>query len=123
MSHAEKRHHTRVFFNENAGIVAHLERNKGDSKGFTAFVMNMSIGGIGISTHEGTSGALKQDDTLHLNFIRQKGATSPVRGIATQVQWVLEEPTSDKLIVGLEFILIDSLMESVIQKFLDNATA
>lgn len=121
MSHAEQRQHPRVFFNENSDIVAHLERNKGDGKGFAAFVMNMSVGGMGISTHERISGAIKKGDTLHLNFIKQGGSTSPVRGIASRVQWVLEEPTSDKLVVGLEFILIDSLMEGVIQKFLDNA--
>ena len=123
MSHAEKRQHPRVFFNETSDIVAHFERNKGDGEGFAAFVMNMSVGGIGISTRERTSGVIKQGDTLHLNFIKQGGSTSPVRGITSRVQWVLEEPTSDKLVVGLEFMLVDSLMGGVIQKFLDNVAA
>jgi c-di-GMP-binding flagellar brake protein YcgR len=121
VSHAEHRQHPRVFFNDNSDIVAHIERTRGDGKGFAAFVMNMSVGGMGISTHERISGMLKQGDALHLNFIKQRGSTSPVRGIAAQVQWVLEEPTSDKLVIGLEFIGVDSLMASVIQKFLDNA--
>ena len=123
MSHAEKRQYPRVFFNENSDIVAHIERKKGDGEGFAAFVMNMSIGGMGISTHERISGVIKQGDTLHLNFIKQSGSTSPVRGIATHVQWVLEEPTSDKLVVGLEFTGVDSLMEGVVQNFLDNASS
>ena len=123
MSNAEKRQHPRIFFSENSDIVAHLERSKGDGNGFAAFVMNMSVGGIGFSTHQRLSGTLKQHDTLYLNFIKQSGSTSPVRGISTKVQWVLEEPTSDKLVVGLEFTGVDSLMEGVIQNFLDNASA
>ena len=122
MSNAEKRQHPRVFFNDNSDIVAHLERNKGDGNGFAAFIMNMSAGGIGFSTHERLSGALKQGDALYLNFIKQSGSTTPVRGISSRVQWVLEEPTSDKLVVGVEFILVDSLMEGVIQKFLDGVS-
>jgi len=115
----ENRQHQRVFFDEDAGVIAYFERNKGDGSPFPAHVMNMSAGGLGVSTREHISGSVKQGDTLHLNFIKKHDATSSVRGIQARIQWVLEEPTNDKLVLGLEFRGVDALMLGVIQKFIE----
>ena len=121
MSNAEKRQHPRVFFSDDAGIIAYFEHKQGDGKPFPAFVMNMSAGGLGVSTHERLSGSVKQGDLLHLNYIKVKGSTSSIRGLPAKAQWVLEEPTNDKLVLGLEFYDVSTLMEGRLRQFLETA--
>jgi len=118
---ADKRLHPRAFFDEDAGITAYFERNRGDEKPFPSFVINMSVGGLGISTRERLSGKFAQGDIIHLNFIKNGSATTSIRGISCEVKWILEEPTNDKLVLGLEFRVLDGVMEGVIQQFIEAA--
>ena len=122
MNHAEKRQHPRTFFTEASGIIAHFEHKKGDGAPFPAYVMNMSASGIGVSTTERLSGTVSKGDELHLNFIKVKDSTSSVRGLPVKVQWVLEEPTNDNLVLGLEFFNVDPLMQSMVQGFIDSVS-
>lgn len=122
MTGAEHRHHPRTFFDPVAGITADFE-SVSDGRCFPAVVMNASIGGIGVATRETLSGKISRGDQLTLKIIKVRDSNTPIRGIPCVVQWVLEEPASDKLTMGMEFPALDPVMRGVLQKFVESAPA
>ena len=119
MTNAEHRQYPRVFLPADAGVTGHFEKHNGSLTKFPAVVMNLSQGGIGVATRQQLSGQVHMGDNLTLNMVKRKSSNTPIRGITTVVQWVLEEPASDKLVLGLEFSSIDPLMRGVIGNFME----
>lgn len=120
MPHTDNRHFPRVFFPDEAHISGNFSHADSDDQPFPAIIVNMSEGGIGISTRSRFSGDLREGQRLQLDFIKVAGSTSPLRNILTRVQWVLEEIGSDKLIVGLEFRGIDELTRGLVRQLVEN---
>jgi c-di-GMP-binding flagellar brake protein YcgR len=116
---AEHRQYPRVFLPTNAGVTGHFEKYNGSLTKFPAVVMNLSQGGIGVATRRQLSGQVLNGDQLTLSVVKRNDSSTPIRGITTVVQWVLEEPTSDKLVLGLEFSGVDPLMRGVIGNFME----
>jgi c-di-GMP-binding flagellar brake protein YcgR len=119
VTNAEHRQYPRVFLPADAGVTGHFEKLNGSLTKFPAVVMNLSQGGIGVATRQQLSGQVQKGDHLTLSVIKRKDGFTPIRGIPTVVQWVLEEPASDKLVLGLEFSGIDPLMRGVIGNFME----
>ena len=119
MPNAEHRQYPRVFLPADAGVTGHFEKHNGSVVKFPAVVMNLSQGGIGVATRQQLSGPIRKGDQLTLSVVKRKDGSTPIRGIATVVQWVLEEPASDKLVLGLEFSGIDPIMRGVIGNFME----
>jgi len=119
MTDADHRQYPRVFLAADAGVTGHFEKHNGRLTKFPAVVMNLSQGGIGVATRRQLSGQVQKGEQLTLSMVKRKAGTTPIRGITTVVQWVLEEPASDKLVLGLEFSGIDPLMRGVIGNFME----
>ena len=122
MSHSDNRHFPRVFFLDEAHISGNFSHADSDDQPFPAIIVNMSEGGIGISTRSRFSGDLREGQRLQLDFIKVAGSTSPLRNILTRVQWVLEEPAGDKLIAGLDFRGIDELTRGLVRRFMQTVS-
>lgn len=116
---AEKRYHTRVFFSEDARISANFSHLDTEWPDFPAIVMNMSEGGIGVTTRARFSGNLSQGQRLQLTFVQVAGTQSRLTNLLTRVQWMVEEEMSDKLLLGLEFRGVDAVTRLLITRFME----
>jgi len=114
MDNAERRRYKRMFFSIEEGPVAVF--TVPDSKGriFTAIIMDLSPGGLGLSVKKDEN-IIKPGECLILAEIKGTKGLESVKDIETEVKWIQNFKAFKHILLGCEFLNITEAQKEDIQ--------
>lgn len=115
----EKREFKRTFFTVEDGMVGTFTFPGIQKEALTAYIFNLSIGGIFFTIRNDQNGKLKEGNHLIFMEIKQWTSLKTLVNIDAKIKWIRKDPLSQKVGIGCEFLNIPDTSKKQIRKFID----
>lgn len=113
MDNSERRRYKRMFFPIEDGPVAVFTFPNFKDRIFSAVIMDLSPGGLGLTVKKGET-SLKAGDCLILAEIKGKKGLESITNLKTEVKWVQSFSAFKHVLFGCEFTgITEAFMEDI----------
>jgi len=122
MGVAERRQYKRMFFSIEEGPLGVFALPDMDTGVLTAIIMDLSMGGLGLSIRKGGDMSINVGDRLILTEIRGMADTNlrPINNIETEIKWIQNYRAFRHILFGCEFVDITQTTRDQIQQFINS---
>ena len=107
-----------MFFPVEAGPVAIFTFPNVKDGIFSAVIMDLSPGGLGLTLKKGET-LIKPGDSLILTEIKGAENLASVKNLETEIKWIQSFKAFKHILFGCEFTNISELLKEEIQAFID----
>jgi len=115
---SERRHFKRIFFSMKDGPSAVFNFSENYRKAITATVMDLSIGGLGLSIKK-DEGLIKEGEHLRLTEIKGVRYLKSIADIEMEIKWLRNYESFQHILFGCEFVYISDICRQDIQQFIN----
>ena len=115
----DKRKNPRIIFSLDDGIVGSLIVPHVHKKPITAYILNLSLGGIYFTLRSDQSKDLNKGDIFSLTEIKQWGSENFVLNIDAEIKWKLDNKEMQYISLGCEFKKIPDTSKQNLVKFME----
>lgn len=119
--HRERRQHQRIFFSGRDNVVVSFAWKERPTVSFTASMMDISGGGIGVTLKKEAAPEMEKGDILILKHIRNLDLF-PDPGLAMEIRWVFNHKAMAHIALGCEFIAPSAAMQAQIETLMQEWT-
>lgn len=117
---SERREFKRALFSIEDGVVGILSVPELQKKPITAYLLNLSVGGMYFTLRTDERNKIKKGD--HLVLVQIKGSTSLkfLVNIDAEIRWILNYENFEHVGIGCQFLNIPDSSRDQIGKFVDS---
>ncbi|MDM8524731.1 PilZ domain-containing protein [Desulfococcaceae bacterium HSG8] len=115
----ERRRYRRIFFSMEDGPTALFTHVRFSEEAVTATIMDMSIGGLGMTLKKDGNTFINIGDLLRLNEIRGLKNSQFLNNVEMEIRWIQNYDALQHVLFGCEFTDISTETEEQIQEFID----
>ncbi len=115
---SERRQFKRIFFSMKDGPSAVFNFSGKYRKTITATIMDLSIGGLGLSIKKDES-LIKEGEHLRLTGIKGVRYLESVADIEMEIKWLRNYESFQHILFGCEFVDISDICREDIQQFIN----
>ena len=116
---SERRQYNRMFFSKQDGPVASFTLPDPHEKTISAIVMDLSLGGLGLSIRKNEN-MVNIGDHLILTKIKGSTGLQTIANIETKVRWIQNYENFDHILFGCEFLNASESLREQIQQFINS---
>lgn len=116
---SERRQYNRMFFSKQDGPVAYFTLPESQEQTISAIVMDLSLGGLGLSIRKNES-TVNMGDCLILTKIKGSKGLETIANVETEVRWIQNYENFDHVLFGCEFLNASERLREQIQQFINS---
>lgn len=125
----EKRHYTRIIFNEQNKVRAvvaapvALPEQRNSLQEISAAVLNMSEGGMQISIERKQVQTMQHDDTVTLSSITGFPEFEALKELSMRVIWIMDNEYLEYILLGMAFFSLSGKQREILHSFVEKRLA
>jgi c-di-GMP-binding flagellar brake protein YcgR len=116
----ERRRFQRIFFSLEDGIQGTFTFSDLHKGIFTAYILNLSEGGVGFVLNKKEDKKIEKGNGVILTQIRGIRGLEPRMNIEAEVRWILDKPALEFLGFGCEFLRVPAPLQAQIRACIDS---
>lgn len=120
MNGIERRQYKRMFFSIEEGPLAVFALPDVGKEVLTAIVMDLSLGGLGLSVRKGGNVRINVGDRLILTEIKGAANLRPISNMETEIKWIQNYRAFKHILFGCEFVNATDTVREQIQQFINS---